>query len=293
MKYCLVIIVLFTATFNLFSESWKIEADLSFSMNQNAYSDNWAGEEKGSISWATNANLLAEKQLNTIIHNKNTLKLAFGQTHSQYVDNSGDKNWTKPDKTTDLIDFESILRFTLSAFVDPYLSGRWESQFLDQVPGLETKPLNSNKITESLGMAKVFFKEDKKEFGTRLGFSFKQYLNQREDIENTNDGGLEFIAEYKTILTGETINLNSKLNIYKALYYSESEDLEGTDYEDDWKTPRLTWENILSASLTKLINLNLYVNMIYNETDYDFEENSIDEIQFKQTLALGLTYKLL
>ncbi len=45
------------------AEGWNTEADVSLNLNQNEYSDNWAGAELGSISWAFNANLLAESNL--------------------------------------------------------------------------------------------------------------------------------------------------------------------------------------------------------------------------------------
>lgn len=275
------------------AEEWTVEADASLSMNQNSYSNNWSGDEKSSLSWAANLNFLAEKQLSAMLHNKNTLKLAFGQTHNQYVNEEGDKNWAKPDKSTDLVDLESILRFTLGVFVDPYLSGRWQSQFLDEsIPG-DTKIFNPNTLTESFGIARIFIKDEKKEFSTRLGAAFKQYLNSHEGIDNTNDGGVEFVADYKSLLAADNITFNSKLNVYKAVYYSESDALEGTEYEDDWKAPRLTWENIISAKLTRLISLNLNVTMIYDETKLDKEGKSIKDIQIKETLALGVSYKLL
>ncbi|MBN2461410.1 MAG: DUF3078 domain-containing protein [Candidatus Cloacimonetes bacterium] len=289
----IVIIIVFLSFTMLSAETWKYEADVSLNMNQNSYSNNWAGEEKGSISWALNSNFLAEKQLYTRLHNKTTLKLAFGQTHNQYVDEeNNEKKWASPDKTTDLIDFESLFRFTLGSFVDPYISGRLESQFLDQRIITDTKLFNPLTTSEGVGILRMFLKDETKELSSRLGGSFKQYLDSRAD-ENTNDGGLEFITEFKTLFSGDNFSFNSKLNIYKALYYSKSDDLKGTEYEDDWKAPRLNWENILTASITKLVSLNLYIDLIYNETDYDIEAKSIDEIQYKQTLTLSVTYKLL
>ncbi|KQC11366.1 MAG: hypothetical protein APR54_10975 [Candidatus Cloacimonas sp. SDB] len=288
--FLFVIILIFGS---LISDTWKIESSISISMNQNYYSENWSGDEKGSISWVSNFDLLAEKQMSQKLLNKNMIKLAFGQTHNQYIaEESGDKKWGKPDKTTDNIDLESIMLLTLGSFVDPYFSLRLESQFLDESYPEETKSFNPNILTESVGISKFFIKEDAKEFSSRLGASFKQYLNSHEDIENTNDGGIELVVDYKTPLAQEVITYHSKLNVYKALFYSESEDLEGTAWEDDWKAPRVNWENTLTASITKLINLIFSFNLIYNETDYDMAGKSINDIQYKQTLSLGLSYKL-
>ena len=286
MKKAIIIGVILSISlfYPIIAENWTTSVDVSLSMNQNSYSDNWHGEEKSNINWVFNANLLAEKQLSTKVNNTNTLKLAFGQTHSQYIDVNEEKAWASPDKTTDLIDIESMFRFTLGAFVDPFAGFRLESQFLDQsVPG-DSKILNPMTLSESFGAAKVWIKQEKKEFTSRLGGVFKEYLNSHAD-KMTTDGGIEFVTEFRSPLANDRINFNSKFYVYKAMYYSEADAVEGTPEEDKWKAPRINWENIFSASLTKLINVNLYIQMLY-------DERVIDEMQYKQTLALGLTYKL-
>ena len=277
------------------AENWITSVDLSLSMNQNSYSDNWHGEEKSNINWAFNANLLAEKQLSVKVTNTNTLKLAIGQTHSQYIDGNDDNAWAKPDKTTDLIDLESMFRFTLGAFVDPFASFRLESQFLDQSFPEDTKFFNPVKLTESFGFARVWLKKDKKELTSRLGAAFKEYLNRHESVDNSNDGGVEFVTDFRTQLAKDRISYNSKLELFKAFYFSEAELAKNTEFEDAWKAPRINWENIFSANITKIISINLYIQLLYNEMilySADIPE-VIDELQYKQTLALSFTYKLL
>ena len=283
MKKITLILVVVIATAGLMAENWNTAVDLSITMNQNAYSDNWAGEEKGSISWVFNANFLAEKQLTAKLHNKNTLKLAFGQTHTQMVDAMGEKYWAKPDKSTDLVDFESMFRFTLGAFVDPFASFRDETQFLDE-SGEETKIFNPNTITETFGIAKVFIKDDAQELSTRLGAAFKQYFDSNL-VDNTNDGGVEFVGIYTKPFRENMIKYSTNLNLYKPIVYSESESLEGQENEDDWKQVRMNWQHDVDISLTSLINLKLYVQLLYNKM-------VVDEVQFKETLGLGLSYKL-
>lgn len=283
MKKISLLLMVIIATAGLTAEEWNTAADVSMTMNQNSYSDNWAGEEKGSISWVFNANFLAEKQLAAKVHNKNTLKLAFGQTHNQMVDAMGDKYWAKPDKSTDLIDFESMFRFTLGVFVDPYASLRLESQFLDNT-GEEAKIFNPNILTESFGIARVFIKDDTQELSTRLGGAFKQYMDSNLD-ENSSDGGVEFVGIYTKPFKDNMIKYSTNLNLYKPFIYSESDAVEGTDMEDAWKQVRMNWQHDVDISLTSLINLKLYVQLLYNEM-------VIDEIQIKETLGLGLSYKL-
>ncbi len=254
---------------------WNVKGDFSLTMNQNSYSDNWQGEENGSISWVSNVNFLAEKQLTTKIHNKNTIKLAFGQTHEQDTTNV----WEKPKKTTDLIDFESMFRFTLNSFVDPFASLRLESQFLDK-SGDETKNFNPNITTEAFGLAKVFIKDDTQELSTRFGAAFKQYFDGNQD-ESTNDGGLEFVGEYRKPFLQNLLNYNTNLNLYKPLFYSESDD----DENDDWKQVRMDWKHDLNLNITKFINLKLFLQLLYDKTEEE-------DVQLKQTLGLGLNYKL-
>ncbi|MDP8200543.1 MAG: DUF3078 domain-containing protein [Candidatus Tenebribacter burtonii] len=287
-KIILVLIVIVVAT-GLFAEDWNTSADISITMNQNAYSDNWDGEEKGSISWVFNSNFLAEKQLTAKVHNKNTLKLAFGQTHTQ-IEVDGEKYWAKPDKSTDLIDFESMFRFTLGAFVDPFASFRDESQFLDESEE-ETKIFNPNTTTETFGIAKVFIKDDTQELSTRIGGAFKRYFDSNLD-DNTSDGGLEFVGIYTKPFKENMIKYSTNLNLYKPLFYSLSDDETNPAYNENWETVRMNWQHNVDISLTSLINLKLYVQLIYNEMDLDADGESIDEIQFKETLGLGLSYKL-
>ena len=283
MKNIILVVALLLSMAGLHADDWNLDSDISLTMNQNAYSDNWIGEERGSISWVFNANFLAEKQLTVKVHNKNTLKLAFGQTHTQMLDETGEKYWAKPDKSTDIVDFESVFRFTLGAFVDPFASFRDETQFLDE-SDMETKIFNPNVFTETFGVAKVFFKDDDQEFSTRLGGAFKQYFDNNLD-DSTNDGGVELVSEFRKPFAKDVIKYSTTLNLYKPIVYSESESLEDQENEDDWKQVRMDWQHDVNISLTKLINLKLYVQLLYNKMQ-------ADDLQFKETLGLGLNYKL-
>ena len=275
-----------------FAEPWTKSVDANLTLTQNAYSDNWAGGEAGAISWTFNLNALAEKQLSPKMNNKNTLKLSFGQTHNQDIDSN---DWTKPVKSTDLIDFESVLRFMLGAIVDPYAAGRLESQFDDASDATNRRLFNPINLTESAGIAKVFLKEDKRELTSRLGFALRQHIDRdvvidpagdEKETRTSNDGGFELVTDYMTPLADGKITLTSKLTIYRALYYSESGDLEGLPNEDYWKSPDINWENIFAAGITEYVMVNLYVQWLYDK-EVDLAG------RFKQTLALGLTYKLL
>ncbi|MDY6914872.1 MAG: hypothetical protein SVM86_00970 [Candidatus Cloacimonadota bacterium] len=185
------------------------------------------------------------------------MKFAFGQTHRQVAEI---EKLEKPEKSTDQIDFESMERFTLGIIVDPLAAFRFESQFINQTHN-EDKYLNPITLTESFGAAKIIYSQDKTKLPTRLGIAFKQNLNFHDDIDNTDDGGLEFVAEYKTPLSNKRIKYNSRLNLYQALYYSE----EDTVDNDDWKAIDVDWENTFNASVSEFIMVNLSAQLIYDK----------------------------
>jgi hypothetical protein len=271
------------------AEPWKKNMDLNLTLTQNSYSDNWTGGEAGNLSWVANGNSGFEKQLSEKLNSKTTIKLAFGQTHSQDQES---KKWAKPTKSTDLIDIESLARFTLKLWVDPYAAVRFESQFLDaSYPELK-RYINPKKVTESGGVARQFYKTEKDEILSRLGFALRQIItedivdtaSEKTEINSTNDGGIESVTDAKLTLS-DKISYTSKLSLYKALFYSKSDKLKGTPQQDYWKEVDLNWENTISAAVAKYVTVSLYVQLLY---DKEVSKKG----RFKETLSLGLTYKL-
>lgn len=274
---------------NVQAEPWSKSFDTDFTMTQNSYSDSWAGGEAGNISWVWNANSLFEKQLNPKFKIRNNSKLSFGQTHIQ---NKETKDWAKPQKSTDLIDIENLGIFTLNSYVDPFAGLRVESQFLDASVSGVNRYISPLKITESAGVSRQFYKDEKDELLSRLGFAIRQIMTKvvtdtllsEKETKTTNDGGLESVTDLKMTFS-ETLSFTIKLSLYKALFFSESDAVVGTPQEDYWKAVDVNWENRLSASVSKYITVNLYTQLLYDkETDLHG--------RFKETLALGVTYKL-
>ncbi|NIM20240.1 MAG: DUF3078 domain-containing protein [Candidatus Latescibacteria bacterium] len=283
--------VIMTSSMDAAAEDWNLSADLNLTLAQNAYSDNWVGGESGSLTWQFNSNTLAEKQLNNWIHNKNTLKLLFGQTHNQDPDT---KKWLSPVKSTDLIDLESTFRFTLGGFVDPILALRVITQFIDQSDPAKDRWLNPLDITETLGIAKVFIKDEKREWMARLGAGFRELIYRdvldpdtgTRDTETATIGGFEFVNDFTTPLAKEKLAFTSKLTVFQAVYSTESDELKGLPEEDYWKYPDVNFENILTVHLTKYLIMNFYLQVLYDK-EIDLAG------RFKQTMSLGVTYKLL
>lgn len=279
----------------IYADSWDISAEANLSFNQSFYSDNWAGEELGSISWTATVNNAAEKQLSELFHNRTTLKLAYGQTHQQKYNQEGKKHWGKPEKSTDKIDLESILRFTMQGYVDPFVSARWQSQFLDLRDKDESMVINPNRFTESAGILRNFMKQENHKLSARLGAAFRQTIDRnvlvveeteemityKRETETTYDGGIEFIAEYMKRFLPQDIRYTSRLQVYQALFNSEEDDLPN----DYWKAVDLNWEHTLTTRIWSVINAVLFFEMVY-------EKEEDRSLQYRQTLGLGVFFQL-
>jgi len=274
---------------------WLKTFDLALNMTQSSYSNNWAGGEQGNITWVAQANGIFERQMSPKFNSKTMIRLAFGQTHNQYSDaGTGEKKWAKPVKSTDKIDIESVGRFTLKWYVDPYVALRFESQFLDASVEEHKRYLNPKLITLSAGIArKIWSRPEKDELISRLGFAVREMI--REDIPDpdvdeteTNtatDGGLESVTDFSIVL-GERVGLLSKLTLFRALFNSEKDDLKGLPEEDYWKAIDVNLENTLTVAVAKYLQVSFYTQLLY---DKEVDVGG----RFKETLALGLTYKML
>lgn len=293
MKALLLVLMTMTIISLAAAEPWDIKGDLNFNLSQSAYSNNWAGTSVGSITWITNVNVSAEKALTSLYYNVNTLNLAIGQTHQQkeVTDSEGNVShyWAKPDKSTDRINLESLLKMTMKTYVNPFVAVRLESQFIDQSDPTLTKIVNPMKFTESAGITRNFSDRKPEQFTGRFGAAFRQNLDrdvmispspiQREN-QTTLDGGFEFVADYKNSYEPANMVFQSRLQLYQAVFNSKSKDLN-----EDWKSPDLNWENNLTLNLIKAISLNFFLQLKY-------EKEEIAELQFKETMGLGLTYNL-
>lgn len=271
---------------------WKRSVEANLTVAQTAYTDNWKGGEAGNLTWTFNSNSLAKKKLGPHVQTKNTLKLFFGQTHSQNKDTN---KWTRPVISTDEIDFESIFNFALGGFIDPFAAAQFESKFLDNRDPQKKHYINPMKLTESFGIIKYLFKNNGREWSNRLGGALRQEIDRfalvdaetgKREKRTTNDGGLEFVSEFESPLAEEKLSISSKLIVFQALCNSKADRLKGQPNEDYWKTIDVKWENDFTANVTKYLMVNLYTKFLYDK-EVDLGG------RFKQTLSLGVTYKLI
>jgi hypothetical protein len=266
---------------------WNLAVDANVTLNQNAYTTNWGGGATGMLAYALNSNALAEKQLNSKMNSRNTLKLAFGQTSTQDTNHT----WGALVKATDEINFESVLRFTLGWVVDPFASAQLQSQFWDKSDALLSRYFNPLVLNEGLGVARQIVKREKTELVSRLGFGLKQRFD-RQVLQDTltgarvnkssNYGGATFATDFTTPLAQEKITYTGKLTLFQAVFFSDA----AADPEGKWKALDVGWDNTIAASITKYVMVNLTAQLLYDK--------EIDaKLRLKETLALGLTYKFI
>jgi hypothetical protein len=273
------------------STGWLKTFDLNFNLTQNTYSDNWDGGEVGNVTWVSTANGSFERQFTPKFNSKTTVKLAFGQTHTQDEET---KKWAAPVKSTDKIDIESVQRFTLGSIVDPYGAFRFESQFVDASEPTFKRYFNPMLLTFSTGVArKIWHRPEKDELISRFGFALRELISRDIDslelrtttTNSQTEGGIESVTDFNIVL-GENLGFTSKMTLFKALFNSKKDDLKGLPQEDYWKAVDVNFENTLTASVSKYVQVQLYAQLLYDK------EIALGG-RFKETLSLGLTYKLL
>lgn len=306
---------------------WKYTAVLNANLSQSSFSSNWAGGDKGSIVWVLGANSTAERQFNPSFNLLTTLQLAYGQTSKQADDGAGGRVWDTPAKTTDQVVLESVGRWTTTAFVDPYLSLRGETQFEDQSNPLGTLRFNPVKIKESAGIARVLARSEDAETITRLGFGFRQAMGRTFVAGapvtlrrySTNDGGFEWQTTVKQPVLEKRVLWTGSLLVFQPLFFSGSGRLEAFDAEaraadpshEDvagfWRATDVSAQSTFSAQVTKSIGVELFAQWVYDKFDNATNVDPAQPLavraaevrrsirkagQFKETLALTLKYRL-
>ncbi len=309
---------------------WKFGEVVTLNLSQSTFSSNWSGGDKGSIVWVLGSASSAERQFTKRFHSANTLNLAYGQTSRQEAD-ANDPNarvWSEPDKTTDQILFESVGRFTLERYVDPYFALRAESQFQDESNPLGVVRVNPIKLKETAGVARVLEKTESRETITRFGFGFRQTLGRdlvavdprKTESYSSNDGGFEWQTNVKRPVLDGKVLWTSTLLVFQPVFYSGSSDLEQLDADvaaqsavaheavaDFWKSTDVNFQNTFTAQITKHLNVNLFAQWVYDKYDATANLDPAAPLaarlavvdrgtrkagQFKETLALGFSYRL-
>ena len=309
---------------------WATRATLGMNLLQSYYTRNWNGGDKGAVVWNATFDAVAQKRLGEHWHWFNTANLAFGQNHQQDRDRDGNLTWRRPDKSTDQIRAESLLRYTRGE-LDPFVSVRLSSQFLDQTDPLGRKfSFNPVEIFQSAGVSRMLMENDDRRLLARLGFTFRQSFRDqyrsidpaddtRDEVlsESSTDGGLELVLNYDTRLLQDRIEYRGQLRAYKALFYSAKDDVGGLDPQvlvdaglsadlpDYFLATDFDFENNFKASITRLLNVQFNLRWVYDKYDTTVKPVVADgqirnpgavagavrkSGQLRQTMSIGLAY---
>jgi hypothetical protein len=308
---------------------WKYTSAVGLTLTESAYTSNWAGGDKGTIIWVLNSDLRAERQFSPSYNQSNVLQLAYGQTSQQKADPADPSRiaWSSPDKTTDLIALESVSRWTLRGFADPYFSLRGESQFSDESNPLGSITLNPIKLKEAAGLARVLAKSEDRELITRVGVGMRQTFGKSfvdpvtlaKASFTSNDGGFEWNTTAVWPLLEKKVTYRASLLVFLPVFYSKSDALTIFDaaaiavdptrrpVADYWQDPDVNFLNTFTAAITKHLEVGLVAQLVYDKFDTaanvdnslplavlipEIDKNVRKVGQFKQTLNVTIRYQL-
>jgi hypothetical protein len=205
---------------------------------------------------------------------KNKLKLAYGKT----------KIGSDEIKTTDNEVFlENLLTYDADWFAKPYFSNTFRTvldrgyKYSDDGKIQIADFFDPGYLQQSLGLEYTASES----FTSRLGIGLQEtftskFTNFSDDVETQK------IEKFKLEEGVESVsNLNLKLDD-DLLFTSELRLFGNFSTLDEWD---VRWDNIVTAQVTKLINVNLNVLMIY-DTD------QIARTQLKEALQIVITYTL-
>jgi hypothetical protein len=85
----------------------------------------------------------------------------------------------------------------------------------------------------------------------------------------------------------ENIQYTGKLTLFQALIFSDDDVVteELPERADYWKSLDVSWENTISAHITKIITVNFYMEFIY-------DKQIALRGQLKETVGIGLVFKI-
>ncbi|MDX1390707.1 MAG: hypothetical protein R3344_16070, partial [Acidobacteriota bacterium] len=200
---------------------------------------------------------------------------------------------------------------------------RWDSQFVDETNPSKNLFLNPNRFSETAGAAREFLMDEERsrELVTRVGFGFVQNVSRhfpdpasdQTESQTTNEGGFEWQTDALWAWANGRLLYRGQLLVFVPVAFSEADALKEFDeiaiaadpgreqIQDFWKVPTVNFQNTFDAKVTEWLALNLFVQLIYEKFDRTTViDPAAPEVvdagirkagQFKQTLAVSLTYR--
>ena len=252
---------------------WNHALVAGLTLTQVAFTD-WAQGGENALSYTLSAD--GKSVDDEAVSNWLTAyKFAFGQTR---LGNQGLR------KTDDIIDLSTVYTYKLGTLINPYAAATLKSQFAKgyvyDAAGTETavsRFFDPAYLTQTVGVGY----QPTKEVKTRLGFGLREILTDEfnhyaddpgtAEIEKTAvDGGLESVTNIEFKLD-ENILFKSDLELFAPV-------------------KRLD-EVVVRSTTTITGSVNKYVTAIFGLQLIN-EKRVTPRTQVKESIALGLTYKL-
>jgi hypothetical protein len=274
-----------SVVFLLLLLSWDISGNTGVDFSHNFYNQEWEGNEIGSFDGIYNLNINIENNYIDRLKFNNEFELNYGIT---YIEDEDNKEWRGPEKSTDKIENESILALTMGWKIDPFVSLRFQSKFLDNTYETLPRYFNPLIISQSVGASKAFLIKNNNEIQFRLGFTIKEIIENEvdttrmviKDLPVGIEGGLEWVLSSKFQFSNN-ISYRGKLRIFNSFSnYSASEIKESI-----WRRPDVNFENRVILSFNKFLQMNLYFQLLYNQ-------NGNSKLQIKENLNAGVNISI-
>ncbi|MHC1739423.1 MAG: DUF3078 domain-containing protein [Ignavibacteriaceae bacterium] len=266
-------LTLLSQTDSLSKSNWATSGMLGININQISLT-NWSQGGDNALAWTIVSNMSADYVSGSWTL-KNSLKLAYGRTKL------GDTEYRTNDNE---IYQESIISHSVGWPVDPFFSNSIRSSVgngfdYKAVPVAQVAAFfDPGYITQSLGLTynKISF------FSTRIGLAlqetftgkYRQYTDDPTTSDKIEafklDTGVECVTE-GNIPVEDNLIITSKLRLFSRF-----------NSMDVWD---VRWDNTVTAQVTKFINVNMNVLLIY-------EKSQSVKTQLKESLQLGFTFNL-
>ncbi len=308
---------------------WYPGLEAGLILTQSSFSDNWAGGDQGQFSWTFLLDGVLRSQLTDVWRWDNSLILAYGKTAQENEDGNFGKPRKSTDRIDLESILRATFGFHLDPYASLRIESQFEDA--SDPLGRESQLFNPVFVKEAVGVAHDYMPGEEQRLLVRFGGAIRQSIRKQyvsddptdatTQTETAFDGGLEFVVDYEDQYFGDSIAWSSKLTLYQPVFYSAKDDLEDLDFTqpgivaagvdpdvaDYTTTLDVDWENVFTGQVNEYLSVNLYVRLVYDKYDTSVEpligeggtltnaEAVAQAIrkagQFKQTLALGLTYR--
>lgn len=307
---------------------WYRTLEAGLLLTQSSFSDNWAGGDSGQLAWAVLAGGSLKNQMTASWLLHNTLTLAYGKASQEDENGNWSRPRKITDRIDFESILRGTLGYYLDPYAAVRVESQFEDASDPLNRG--SRVFNPVVVKESFGVAHDYLPQEDRQLLVRFGGALRQTFRSQYETDDPaddttvtevgTDGGVEFVVDYNDQYFDDKYAWTSKLTVYQPLFYSSKSTFEDLDYTlagnapvdpdvaDYTTTVDVDWENVFTAQVSQYIDVNLYVRFVYDKYDTSVEpllNDAGDELtnavgvseairkagQFKQTLALGLTYR--